>query len=968
MSLGRKVRSSSASGRLETSIVYELGGATWKTPKPGGQADCPDSRRLGVGDEQRDWSLRDLLKQNKRRHSVTCGEKLQPRVHSRNNLEPSDVMKFLIDDKVSLNNLEKMKLAFEEIEVCGMRGIDVKNFGQILKTCLGLPNMISAQVQGLFDKIDYSAQGRISWGEFSSYVLHQHKEKEETLSLSKRVVFNLPAIVSNHKQGVPVNIHSTSDDTLVTVQEDGLICLWHPELEPKKTKHMFGEDPANRRSRWVSDFTLMSEHNKLVIGTGDREIQIYDLFALEPYCQINGLNTIPLTLHCSYTGPDKCCLLFGDDQGCVNIILMSSVEDTLRKWSKLPKLENMPNITMENAVRSPHVTFIRWKVHQDWVTQAKYFHSVRAVVSSSNEESSSLVVGCALPLTDSEQQLNEIREVCCEGKTRKIQLSWTPQVRAPHEQTVFSVHKGVKTFDFCQKLNLLVTGGMDRLIRLWNPHFSGKPTGILESHYAPIFSLCISSEDSWIFSLSVDATVKIFHMKDQCCLFTAEPRASCIHGEISACSYNPAIKCLYVAADRMAVLTLKSRPQLSRHINVSHNEPVTCCGYSEEFRQVVSCSEGSVVKVWDFTSGRQVFEFVGKDELTSITCMAFDPKGRRLVTGGRNGCLKIWNFNSGQCLKTLEKESKCQEVCDCIFLKVQRNFCVTAVGKDRRIDTYSDVLDVDRHTQRPQPSWKDDLMNGHKDDILCVVHCPPSFLATGSCDGEIIVWNLVSGTIQCRFVGPHEAENQNTEGLDTSVPSIVFPKNFKLPQFSSNAALLLSSGVKGSVNLWNMVSEEKLVESFEISKLEQKITKLAQTDNDTLLYAADRIGYVYVYDMKKFDPEQRSPRVEHSWRAHTSTITSLQIVDVDQVVLTSSTDQTVRLWSARGQYIGTFGQPQPWNIHIPSSWIHPGVPYEILIDPFSMPAHEFLNGKSHLSEAIKCDTSEADGGELKTLE
>ncbi len=31
---------------------------------------------------------------------------------------------------------------------------------------------------------------------------------------------------------------------------------------------------------------------------------------------------------------------------------------------------------------------------------------------------------------------------------------------------------------------------------------------------------------------------------------------------------------------------------------------------------------------------------------------------------------------------------------------------------------------------------------------------------------------------------------------------------------------------------------------------------------------------------------------------------SLQIVDVDQVVLTSSTDYTVRLWSAHGEFIG----------------------------------------------------------------
>lgn len=62
---------------------------------------------------------------------------------------------------------------------------------------------------------------------------------------------------------------------------------------------------------------------------------------------------------------------------------------------------------------------------------------------------------------------------------------------------------------------------------------------------------------------------------------------------------------------------------------------------------------------------------------------------------------------------------------------------------------------------------------------------------------------------------------------------------------------------------------------------------------------------------------------------------------------------------------GTFGQPEMWSIHIPSSWIHPGVPYEVLIDPLSMPHHDILKRKSHLSEAISSDVTPTDRGELK---
>uniref|UniRef100_A0A3Q0R1H2 WD40 repeat domain 95 n=1 Tax=Amphilophus citrinellus TaxID=61819 RepID=A0A3Q0R1H2_AMPCI len=429
----------------------------------------------------------------------------------------------------------------------------------------------------------------------------------------------------------------------------------------------------------------------------------------------------------------------------------------------------------------------------------------------------------------------------------------------------------VKTFDLCQKRSLLVTGGLDKLIRLWNPHYSRKPTGILKGHSAPIVSICISSEDSQIFSVSTDCTVKVIDdlFLCFCCLFTADPKASGIHGDISACAYSPSMKCLYIAADCMTMLPLK----LSSAENVYIILDILKIKH--------------VVRVWDLDTGRQVFEFGGTHELSSITCMALDPKGRRLVTAGRDGCLKIWNFSSGLCLKTLKKDGECHEVCDCIFL--QSVF-------------FQDTPEDLHHVQRPQPLWQDDLKNGHKDDILCVAQCPPSLVATGGYDGEIIVWNVVSGRVQCRFVSPLVKGDFGA----SNVPSIIFLND-------SSTTALLSSGAEGQC-------------------CEQCVL-----------------------------PEMPSPISSHVslfW-------SSLHLVDNDQVVLTSSTDHTVRLWSAQGEFIGTFGQPESWSVHIPSSWIHPGVPFEVLIDPLSMPHHEILNAKTGLSEAINPGTTEEERGELK---
>ena len=45
--------------------------------------------------------------------------------------------------------------------------------------------------------------------------------------------------------------------------------------------------------------------------------------------------------------------------------------------------------------------------------------------------------------------------------------------RLETDQSVFKVYKGVKCFDFSKDKNIIVTGGMDRIVRLWNPYVPG---------------------------------------------------------------------------------------------------------------------------------------------------------------------------------------------------------------------------------------------------------------------------------------------------------------------------------------------------------------------------------------------------------------------------------------------------------------------------------------------------------------
>lgn len=240
--------------------------------------------------------------------------------------------------------------------------------------------------------------------------------------------------------------------------------------------------------------------------------------------------------------------------------------------------------------------------------------------------------------------------------------------------------------------------------------FSRKPAGILKGHRAPISYLCISSEDSQIFSVSVDNAVKVifffydsffFGFRNQSLILSAQVSGMCqrlffspkllkclccgspdcvsglgysgaalfahsglwgkwdpwwhycvlvlLHYEIPLCCRwqhgcafpeekvggcasvlcswknlllfsvyiwenlsidlfwflrdhfhnNPAEqwfsqRFVQIAACLLLIFPSSDRLRPHGRFIISHEEPVICCGFCEEFRQVVSCSEGSV--------------------------------------------------------------------------------------------------------------------------------------------------------------------------------------------------------------------------------------------------------------------------------------------------------------------------------------------------------------------------------------
>ncbi|XP_076818537.1 cilia- and flagella-associated protein 337-like isoform X2 [Clavelina lepadiformis] len=927
------------------------------------------------------------------------------KILTRLNTPASSMKKIKIEEKITLDQLHRIKSAFEEADTDGSGTLDIDEFKMVIKECLGIRGKNEEQIVALFMKIDSSSDGEIDWDEFCTYMQLEYAEKEEAILRAKRIDFVLPALSSTtpHHKAPILRVICVADSSYMCAGQDGLFTFWSKSLKLKRTESLLDSSVVERQaytakpSVWVTDVALIPAHGKILVGTGERELHFYELITFEFYCQVIGLDAVPLRIDVCPTEADRCLIVYGDDQGCVSIMMFNAIGDTLRNWKKVPKVCGIPTVTMHDVANGVGTSFVKWKVHEDWVTEIRYFHELRSVISASNHASTALVRGCTTastilnnlhPTTISGNFMAQSQTPAQGNKTRK-HGSMAAQRRQKTDQSVFYVYKGVKTFDFCTATNIVATGGMDRIVRLWNPYVPQKATGLLRGHSSPVVFISIDGEDGRIFSISADKCLKCWDLVEQNCLVTINPKLHKINGEIVACSYSHQFQALAVATDQLSLLKISQKAKLTDEVSVSHNEPVMCCAFNSNFGHVITCSENSVVKLWDFETGTFMFEFNKAHGDTAITSLTFDASGRRLITSGRDGAVRIWNYNNGHCLRSLERENESSEITDCVYVEINKNRFIIAVGWDQRINIFPDQTDYFHHIQRPMPHWPDDLRRGHTEDIVSVTFGKPNLIATASYDGFIIVWNIISGHSVSRIPYPKEivksesnsdeedeVEEQSDIGTDVRAGKQVINKLIFLSNrlHTKDNAALVAGCSDGYVIFWNFHTRTAHAR-FSISNRNGGLSFMVASSDGNQLYIGDHLGFVYAFDIDYFatDPlldmdkdivcpksTPPPPRLA-AWRSHVHPVTWIELIESHDIVLTSSTDYSVRVWTTSGQYIGTFGQSNPWDVNDPTTWQHPRVPPEVLLDPESMPKHPVFDAQFPVENS---DESDDEIGEL----
>ncbi|KAI8912193.1 WD40-repeat-containing domain protein [Powellomyces hirtus] len=801
----------------------------------------------------------------------------------------------LLKDKADYRSEREMDLAnFRELmdvfktQSSGGNGkLSLAQFKSAFAVVFG-SGLTDTQMSLLFCQVDANMDEAVDWDEFSTFMLLRAEGQSIMREQAETQLFDEAGAknpVSPHKDHVVRISWLEKVGKYLTCGRDGTVCIWSDRWKMQRCfmnvgqHHAVPGENAKNHTPWIHDCAFLPNVNKIAMSSDDHAITFYDFTTMEPQLRLDLHDTVALSLSCYYeennADSDTTMLLFGTDSGHTSVLTFTNT--TFFPPTPVPT-DHTPAFLIDSITKIPGTTLWKRKAHGDWTLQVEYFHDVRSIVSCSADPRESLVMA-----------------------TQTGAKKW--------RIVSASVRKGVSTFAYSKFPLALLTGGVDRQIRIWNPHRLTRPTASLSGHSSPITALTVNPCSGQVISLSVDRNIKIWDIRKQICLQTIIPGLVEHRAEntLSALLFNPFNGGKLIAASTGVVVYGLAVKEQHRGAVKSHEAPVRAALWNSVFEQVVSGCDASVINVWDATTGQKTFRFADVHDKAEITAMAFDSGCRRLITGGRDGTMRVWNFHNGQLLQELIKGDNA-EVTSILFISLKSTPHIVATGWNRLIQLFPANSDG---VPKVHPTLT--MPAAHSDDVLTMAFCPPDLLATASYDGEIVLSNLGGAGV---VVGRLKVDDPL--GRRVSVDKVLFlEQRAHLPR----AANLISSGSDGIVRWWNTHEMELMLEQDATDDRREGVFSMCLNAANTVLVTGDAGGTVSVWDIRRACIKHDATGMDlvHAFRAHVRSVVSLDLTDWGGIV-SASTDCTVRMWTLAGDYIGTFGQPTPWEITNPSTY------------------------------------------------
>ena len=474
---------------------------------------------------------------------------------------------------------------------------------------------------------------------------------------------------------------------------------------------------------------------------------------------------------------------------------------------------------------------------------------------------------------------------------------------------------------------LLAAGGQDRCIRIYNLELE-RCIKVLKKNASPVKTLAFTKDDNFLLT-GFKGKVRVYDMKQFSIVIESSGHDRTLNKIIFSKSGRHFLTC----GNDKKILVWDSETFLVLRKLKQHESKVTDLILGEKDTKMISSGEDGVINIWNMANLEPDHTF--QAHKLAVNCLCLKKGGQFLFSGSEDKTIKLWDLETMECLQVFRHHknsvfkvrlssdgtqlfsSGWEKVIYQLDLQdsqsrlpalkhpstVVLKLCVNKQNDELITGCHNGSISIWDPDCQNDPKFE---LKGHRRPISCLeTDRSGRYLYSGSEDGYVICWNLItkeevtrldSGDSKITALALHEDKRLLLVADGSRHISVWSMDSYQLVAEMQGQASKITSILITTQSLF--LAADRFVRIFDAKSLtftqallncKSEVTCLAYHPDTKTLFSAGKNPCIKVWDIRSEVNVAELP-------GHAGQVFSLLLIQELNVLVSSGSDRTVRLW------------------------------------------------------------------------